>query len=600
MPEAPTAVELLALLTRVRSTLVAAGQLHESRLYDLRAFKTAYAELGYLRRLAAAGRHGGTVVTSMRQLVAGLAALHPTWKRTGDPWEDRDRHHRAVRRRLSALAAAGLLRWRIGLDEDLEERRTELELQPIPELKPHELATAQDRLERWEARYGPELNTPSPSGIADVKRQARPLSAPERQRRGCAHARRAACSRRGSRARSILDPPSGAPPTSENNTPVVPSSHVPEPCDASGGRTGVTRARELGSATAPTAPNGRRTAAAKQKPQPAGDHEGSAEPEHRWRELVEQLSERVAAREAERAPVLAAVAEQVQERALEVASWGLERSWPAGWLREAWAAARWGLRAVADHGHAAAGRLAGEDYLRLRRAVARYERNATGAPQGFPAKGLAALLHIASLAGESGRGPRTLRYGIGALDQLSRRMRAHNTANSARRHAATVRRARARHRHTPAASRLEYRLPGVQWPPWVLLDKEGLPGLIDGELQVDPDYAPPTGSEAHRALWRDAWLVRGLTPPPSLDGRQAMHLRALGQLQLARRPERDHLLLELAARTGHPLAQLYELTPERRQRMLQDARTAARHDATARAEAFRERIADAAAATDSP
>ena len=31
------------------------------RLHDVRAFKTAYAELGYLRRLAAAGRHGGTV-----------------------------------------------------------------------------------------------------------------------------------------------------------------------------------------------------------------------------------------------------------------------------------------------------------------------------------------------------------------------------------------------------------------------------------------------------------------------------------------------------------------------------------------------------------
>ena len=39
-----------------------------------------YAELGMLRRLAAAGRAGGTVVTSIRQLVAGLAPLHPAWR----------------------------------------------------------------------------------------------------------------------------------------------------------------------------------------------------------------------------------------------------------------------------------------------------------------------------------------------------------------------------------------------------------------------------------------------------------------------------------------------------------------------------------------
>jgi hypothetical protein len=320
------------------------------------------------------------------------------------------------------------------------------------------------------------------------------------------------------------------------------------------------------------------------------------EDDSRWAERVERLTKRVAAREAERAPIVAAVAEQVDRRALEVASWELDRAWPAGRLREAWAAARWGLDSVADHGHVGAGRLGGEDYLRLRRAVARYERNAAGAPEGFPAKGLAALLHIASLAGESGRGPRTLRYGIGALDQLSRRMRAHASANSARRHAAAVRRARARHQHTTVASRLEYRLAGVQWPPWVLLDRDGLPGLIDGELQVDPDYAPAAGSEAHRAVWRDAWLMRGWTPPPSLDGRLAMHLRALGQLEPARRPEPDHELVELAARTAQPIAQLRELTAQRRHELLQRERAAARQHATDEAETFRRRIAEAATA----
>lgn len=68
------------------------------------------------------------MVTSMRQLVSGIAALHPSWKLTGDPWQDRDAHHQSVRRRLSGLAGAGLLQWRVGVDEDLEERRTELVL----------------------------------------------------------------------------------------------------------------------------------------------------------------------------------------------------------------------------------------------------------------------------------------------------------------------------------------------------------------------------------------------------------------------------------------------------------------------------------------
>ncbi|MGO9959335.1 MAG: hypothetical protein ACLP50_25745, partial [Solirubrobacteraceae bacterium] len=126
MPPPVEAVHLLALLTRVRADQVAAGELAAGRLFDVRAFKTAYAELGYLRRLAPAGWAGGTVVTSFRQLVAGIAALHPAWKITaGEGWEDRDRHHRTVRRRLDALQAMGLLDWRIGTDLDGEERRTE-------------------------------------------------------------------------------------------------------------------------------------------------------------------------------------------------------------------------------------------------------------------------------------------------------------------------------------------------------------------------------------------------------------------------------------------------------------------------------------------
>jgi hypothetical protein len=171
-------VDLLALLTRVRAGRVAAGELAEDRLYDVRAFKSAFAELGYLRRLAASGRTGGTVVTSMRQLVAGLAALHPAWRIDGGGgFEDRDRHHRAVRRRMDALQAMGLLRWRVGTDFDGEERRTELELRPAPKVSVEELQAAAGRLERWQTRYGPALNTGSRTGIRNAAGHGRPLSA---------------------------------------------------------------------------------------------------------------------------------------------------------------------------------------------------------------------------------------------------------------------------------------------------------------------------------------------------------------------------------------------------------------------------------------
>ena len=74
MPDAIDAVHLLALLTRVRAARIAGGEIAPSRLYDVRAFKSAYAELGYLRTLTRRPT-GGTIVTSMPQLVKGLAAM---------------------------------------------------------------------------------------------------------------------------------------------------------------------------------------------------------------------------------------------------------------------------------------------------------------------------------------------------------------------------------------------------------------------------------------------------------------------------------------------------------------------------------------------
>ena len=220
MPAPVEPVHLLALLTRVRAQRVAAGEFAPGAACTTCGRSRArYAELGYLRRLAAAGRAGGTVVTSFRQLVAGLAALHPAWRIDGgEGFEDRDRHHRAVRRRLDALQAMGLLRWRIGTDLDGEERRTELELRPAPEVSAEELQAAAGHLERWQARYGPALNTGSKTGIRNAAGHGRPLSASERQRRGCQRARAAAASRQRGRggSKSNSAPPFGAPATPEN------------------------------------------------------------------------------------------------------------------------------------------------------------------------------------------------------------------------------------------------------------------------------------------------------------------------------------------------------------------------------------------------
>ena len=258
MPAPVEPVHVLALLTRVRAERVAAGELAADRLYDVRAFKSAYAELGYLRRLAAGGRAGGTVVTSFRQLVAGLAALHPAWQIDGgEGWEDRDRHQRAVRRRLDALQAMGLLRWRIGTDIDGEERRTELELRPAPEVSAEELQAAARHMEYWQARYGPALNTGSRTGIRNAAGHGRPLSASERQRRGCQRARAAAASRRvraGSQSNSA--PPFGTPATPENNTVDENASELREAWQ----RTGVTRTKGIPEPNENTALDGMGTA----------------------------------------------------------------------------------------------------------------------------------------------------------------------------------------------------------------------------------------------------------------------------------------------------------------------------------------------------
>jgi hypothetical protein len=307
---------------------------------------------------------------------------------------------------------------------------------------------------------------------------------------------------------------------------------------------------------------------------------------------VDGLLERVAARQAARAPVLAIIAVQAQQRAFELAGWGLERSWPGSRLREAWVVARYGQSAAAQSGAGGAGPLYGEDYARLRRAVARYERNRSARPDGFPEGGLGGLLQIGALASETA-GPRTVRYAIGALDQLSRRMRAHASADSVKRISAAQRRARDRRIAPPPASRLAFRLPGPRWPSWLTVDEHGLPVFSDGLAVINPELAPPPESDAYRTVIRDAYLIAGRRLPLMLDGRTTMRLRDTGAIPPADRRGRelDRDLIELAHRTGQPQATWAHVRPALRAGILAELRATDARQARAETQAFREHIA---------
>jgi len=599
MPPPVEAVQLLALQTRVRGYRVAAGALSAKRLHDVRAFKSAYAELGYLRRLAGAGRHGGTVVTSMRQLVAGLARIHPAWDVRGDGFDGRDRHHQAVRRRLRDLEAMGLIRWRVGVDLDGEERRTEIELLTAPPVDVEELRAAVAVLARWQARYGQALNTGSHTGIRNAAGHGRPLTASERQRRGCEHTRQATASRRVRRDKSNSAPPSGASASLRNNTSV--SSKAELETNASL-RTGVTRAHERATRQASAAPErtlDHKTAGSEESAPAATGQLGSPNapdsPGEAPRGIPwdpDALIARVKARVRERAPVIEAIARQANTRAIEVAGWSLDRGWPRWRLREAWVVARHGATAAADSGPAGAGPLDDELYVRLRRAIARYERNAAGRPDGYPTGGLAALLHLGTLAaaGQLADPPRLLGYAIGRLDQLSKRMRAHATANSARRQEAAAARA-GRRRAEPESDRFRFRQ--APWPPWMLLPGYTQPSFsADGRLLlndqlVDAGRVPAPSTDAYRLTVRDAYLLADRPLPIDLDGRRVMALRDLGELDRAGRPERPSLdeleLRELAHRTGEPISLLRRTSPVWRRAWLERQRQT--DAATTRAEA---------------
>jgi hypothetical protein len=232
------------------------------------------------------------------------------------------------------------------------------------------------------------------------------------------------------------------------------------------------------------------------------------------------LLERVAARLVDRQAVWDMIAAQAQRRAADVASWGLDRGWPVGRLREAWVLWRYGSCCAAELGAAPAGALQGDDLQRLRRAIGRYECHAQCAPRGWPGRGMAALAAIGALAGERDARPQTLHYAIRALDQLSRRMRANATVNDPgrRERGAT----RARRRHPRAAGPIGFRISA--WPQWVALDDNGDPILEGDELvlvvRAGIDGAPEREDAHYQQILRDAQLLAGLWP--HADGRAAM------------------------------------------------------------------------------
>lgn len=530
MPAPVDEVHLLALLTRVRQERVDAGLIKPSRLHDLRAYKCVLAELAYLRRLRKRAT-GGTIVTAMTQLVAGLARLHPAWKIDGDKFADRDRHHRSVRRRLRDLQAMGLLHWTPGLDVNGEEARTELRLLPAPAVSVEELAAAAAQLQRWRQRYGRALNTGSSTGIRDARRHGRPLTASERQRRGIAHARAGAHSRvRASTTNS--HPHFEAPATPENSS----STNQP-PADDCRCSSDQARARQWCRDATPEL----KIASAPRLEAPETASLTAEGPDAVLASFEATRAARFARFEAARAarqPVFDVIAAQSDRRAAEVASWGLGRGWPKQRVREAFAVWRYGAMHVAEHSWDAAGALTDDDLERLRRAVTRYGRYAAARPSGYPDGGLGALAELAATAAERGANPHRLHYAIRALDQLTRRMRASATTDGADRHAARAKRAQRRRFPAPAPGlQLHYRVPrpgASVWPPWVAVDATGNPLLVDGELVVrdafrsrpgyehQPWVAPPRSSEAYRDTLRDAFLLRGLWPPIETDGRSRM------------------------------------------------------------------------------
>lgn len=642
LPEQVQARHFLALMTRSRRGRTRLScddprRLSPRFLYRRDAFTCAWAEYGTIYRLTAGGRYGGTLVTTMVQLVADVLAddMHPAWDMTGDRFAQRDRHHSAVRRRLQWMIEMGLLQSRVDHDSEGWDRRTVLKLNVPPTVTPVELAEAAEQLARWQKKYGLALNSPrSCTQVRNANKHGRPLTSSERQRRGIAHTKAQATAAQQKRfqasdgkyltvaalphsgispirvrpqatpTKSKTAPPCGAVATPQNNS--SPKIQDAEYGRNAGYRTGVTRA----SANRAVSVN----AASQRKSETAGIDERGGE---LWQaeisvsravgasgaargpgELIwdpAAVVARVTAREAQRAGVVEVIARQATMRAEEVAGWGLGRSWPAWRVREAWVVARWGASAAADMGASAAGPVHPEDWQRLRRALRRYESNAQAAPAGWPVAGLGGLLMLGTEASSRYDGPRTLRYAIGALDQLSKRMRALTTEDSTRRLQKAAERAQKR-RQPPARTRLEFRVTKSRWPAWVVCDEHGTPLFDGGVLQVDAQHpaCPGVGSSGYELVVRDAYLLADRRPPLTADGRRVMAARHRGERERARRPQRrseaDWGLAELARLSGIAAGQLQRVDKQVRAEMLARLRSEQASRARAHIEALGDRL----------
>ena len=237
--------------------------------------------------------------------------------------------------------------------------------------------------------------------------------------------------------------------------------------------------------------------------------------------------------------------------------------------------------------------------MQLRRAVARWERNSQARPEGWPAGGLAALLHIGTLAaaGEIPDPPRLLPYAIGRLDQLSKRLRAHNTATSTQRLNNAAARAR-RRREPPAAPLFHYR---ATWPAWILLPGHTEPAFDEhGRLQLNERHTaagwiPPADGDTYRLAIRDAHLLARRSLPVEADGRTIMSLRDRGQIERAGKPVPPSVeeieLRELAHRTGEPIRLVRGLSPAYRAAWLAELRHRDADQARRELAAFRATLA---------
>lgn len=200
---------------------------------------------------------------------------------------------------------------------------------------------------------------------------------------------------------------------------------------------------------------------------------------------------------------------------------------------------------------------------------------------------MAVIAAIGAVAAERDARPHTLHFAIRVLDQLSRRMRATDTAHDDQHRDRSAARARRRH-GAPEADGLKFAFRAGAWPPWVALDDNGDP-LLDGDelvlaerpgIQAAPDRGDPT----YRQTLRDAQLVAGLWPRAEVDGRTTMAAGGSDyDLETARRRARpgpypppsdrraegelaDHRLAQLAA---IPLRAVQQLSAELRDELLE-------------------------------